>query len=120
MKTTPTFDIAKFWRFCAALRVDTKDRGLISLAWDDLFGCQKYFVEQIAIGLSEGIHSFIVLKGRQQGITTWDPYYALCYQCYQRSVTRARTAHQQPDRAAIAARRPRKTLALETGLMPAP
>ena len=56
---------------------------------------------------------------RQEGIVKWDPYYALCYQCYQRSVTRARTAHQQPDRAAIAARRPRKTLALETGLMPA-
>ena len=52
------------------LRVDTRDRGLISLAWDDLFGCQKYFVEQIAIGLSEGVHSFVVLKGRQMGITT--------------------------------------------------
>ncbi len=56
---------------------------------------------------------------RQQGIRTWDPYYALCYKCYQRSVTRAQLAPPQLDAAAIAARRPRKTLALETGLMPA-
>jgi hypothetical protein len=56
---------------------------------------------------------------RQEGIVKWDPYYALCYQCYQRSVTRAQRAHPQPDAAAIAACRPRKTLALETGLMPA-
>ncbi len=56
---------------------------------------------------------------RQEGITKWDPYYALCYKCYQRYITRAQTAPPQRDVAAIAARRPRKTLALETGLMPA-
>lgn len=65
-----SFDIAKFWRFCAALRVDTKDRGLISLGAADLFGCQRYFVEEIARGIDDGIHSFVVLKGRQLGITT--------------------------------------------------
>ncbi len=56
---------------------------------------------------------------RQEGILKWDPYYALCYQCYQRYVTRAQSAPPRPDAAAIAARRPRKTLALETGLMTA-
>jgi hypothetical protein len=56
---------------------------------------------------------------RQQGIATWDPYYALCYKCYQRYVTRGQAAPVQRDAAAIAARHPRKTLALETGLMPA-
>ena len=56
---------------------------------------------------------------RQEGIATWDPYYALCYKCYQRYVTRAQAAPVQRDAAAIAARHPRKTLALETGLMPA-
>ena len=56
---------------------------------------------------------------RQEGTATWDPYYALCYKCYQRYVTRAQAAPLQRDAAAIAAHRPRKTLALETGLMPA-
>ncbi len=56
---------------------------------------------------------------RQEGIATWDPYYALCYKCYQRYVTHAETAPAQRDAAAIAARRPRKELVLETGLMQA-
>ena len=56
---------------------------------------------------------------RQEGITKWDPYYALCYKCYQRYVTRAQSAPVLRDAAAIAARPPRKTLALETGLMTA-
>lgn len=56
---------------------------------------------------------------RQEGIAKWDPYYALCYKCYTRHITHAQAAPLQRDLAAIAARRPRKTLALETGLMPA-
>ena len=71
---------------------------------------------------------------RQEGIRKWDPYYALCYKCYQRYVTRAQApfdlAQGGPERsrgtepapqaeAATAADRPGRTLALETGLMPA-
>ncbi len=56
---------------------------------------------------------------RQEGIATWDPYYALCYKCYQRYITHAQMAPPLRDAAAIVARRPRKTLALETGLMTA-
>lgn len=56
---------------------------------------------------------------RQQGIARWDPYYALCYTCYQRHVSHAETAHRSPLAAEAAASRLHKTLALETGLMPA-
>ena len=56
---------------------------------------------------------------RQEGIAKWAPYYALCYKCYQRYVTRAQATLVQRDAAAIAARPPRKILALETGLMTA-
>lgn len=56
---------------------------------------------------------------RQEGIAKWAPYYALCYKCYQRYVTRAQAAPVQRDAAAIAARPPRRILALETGLMTA-
>ena len=56
---------------------------------------------------------------RQEGIIKWDPYYALCYKCYQHYFTRAQ-GEQVPQLAADAgADRRRRTPALETGLMPA-
>lgn len=36
----------------------------------DLLGTQRYVVNEIADGLEKGIHFFVILKGRQQGITT--------------------------------------------------
>ena len=59
-----------FWQFCSSLRIDTKEKGLITLAPENLLGTQRYVIEQIAFGLSEGIHYFVILKGRQLGITT--------------------------------------------------
>ena len=56
---------------------------------------------------------------RQEGIRKWDPYYALCYKCYQRYVTRAHGEQAPPAAAASAEDRSRRTLALETDLMPA-
>lgn len=56
---------------------------------------------------------------RHEGIRKWDPYYALCYKCYHRYVSRAQAAQAPPDATATAARRPDRTLALETGLLPA-
>jgi hypothetical protein len=56
---------------------------------------------------------------RQEGIRKWDPYYALCYKCYQRYITRAQGEPAPLAAAASAADHPRRTLALETDLMPA-
>jgi hypothetical protein len=56
---------------------------------------------------------------RSEGIRKWDPYYALCYKCYQRYVNRAQGAQETPAVAASAAGRQGRTPALETGLMPA-
>lgn len=56
---------------------------------------------------------------RAEGIRKWEPYYALCYKCYQRYVSRAEQAQAMPAAAAIAAGRPGRTLALETAPMPA-
>ena len=56
---------------------------------------------------------------RAEGIRKWEPYYALCYKCYQRYVTRAEAAQATQVAAATAVDRPDRTLALETGLMPA-
>ena len=65
-----TFNLKNFWDFCSALRVDTKELGEVSLAPDKVLGTQKYFIEEIAKGINEGCHYFVILKSRQIGITT--------------------------------------------------
>ena len=64
------FNLANFWKFCSALQVDTKELGLTTLNPKTLMGTQRYFIEEVAKGLDEGIHTFVILKGRQLGITT--------------------------------------------------
>ena len=56
---------------------------------------------------------------RQEGILKWDPYYALCYKCYQHYFTHAQGEQAPLVAAGTAADRRRNTPALETGLMPA-
>jgi hypothetical protein len=56
---------------------------------------------------------------RSEGLRKWDPYYALCYQCYQRYFNRAQGIPEIPAGAEAAADRQRRTPALETGLLPA-
>ena len=65
-----TFSLDNFKAFCATLRVDTKNKGEMLLSWENMMGTQRFFIEEIAKGINEGIHSFVALKGRQQGITT--------------------------------------------------
>ena len=64
-----TFDLRKFEKFCRELTVETKERGLQKLG-TQLLGTQKYLMQEIGKGLEEGKHFFVVLKGRQLGITT--------------------------------------------------
>jgi len=64
------FSVEKFWDFCATLRIDTKELGEIILTQDKITGTQRYFVEEIAEGLNRGIHTFVILKGRQVMCTT--------------------------------------------------
>ena len=56
---------------------------------------------------------------RQEGILKWDPYYALCYKCYQRYFSRAQGGPVPPVAAEHSAGHQGRTPALETGLMPA-
>ena len=62
------FDLQKFYRFCAQLRIEAKEKGLIRM--DHLLGTQTYVMEEVAKGLADDIHFFVILKGRQLGITT--------------------------------------------------
>jgi hypothetical protein len=61
---------ALFQDFLTHLKIDSKDFSEpISLA-DQMFGSQKEFMNQVCDGLDEGVKHVVVLKSRQQGIST--------------------------------------------------
>lgn len=63
------FDRQNFYRFCRQLRIESKEQGMITLG-ERLLGSQTYVMDEVARGLQDDIHFFVVLKGRQLGITT--------------------------------------------------
>ncbi len=63
------FDTKKFYQFCRHLKIESKEQGMITLG-QTLLGTQTYVIDEVAKGLEDDIHFFIVLKGRQLGITT--------------------------------------------------
>ncbi len=67
--TSEPFDLGEFHRFCEALEIESKEFGLITLG-SRFLGTQRYFFEEVFRGLNEGVHEFVVLKGRQLGIST--------------------------------------------------
>ena len=62
------FNLAQFYKFCSQLKIETKEQGLKKM--DVLLGTQTYVMDEIARGLQEDIHFYVILKGRQLGITT--------------------------------------------------
>ena len=62
------FNLQQFYKFCDNLKIESKERGLISL--NERLGTQTYVMNEIGDGLANGVHFFVILKGRQLGITT--------------------------------------------------
>ena len=62
------FNLKQFYAFCSELKIETKEQGLRKM--DNLLGTQTYVMDEIATGLENGVHFFVILKGRQLGITT--------------------------------------------------
>ena len=62
------FPTSAFTDFCTRMKIPSKDGGRMNLT--PLYGTQRYLLEQIAAGMERGIRDFVILKGRQQGITT--------------------------------------------------
>jgi len=62
------FDLNRFYNFCSHLKIETKEQGLRKM--DTLLGTQTYAMDEIAKGLEEDVHFFVILKGRQLGVTT--------------------------------------------------
>ena len=83
------FDLKQFYKFCSQLRIESKEKGLVPL--DPLLGTQTYVMDEIAKGLEDGVHFFVILKGRQLGITTislaLDLYWHFLHQGLQGTLT---------------------------------
>jgi hypothetical protein len=62
------FNLKHFYNFCKQLKIETKEQGLRKM--DHLLGTQTYVMDEIAKGLQDDVHFFVILKGRQLGITT--------------------------------------------------
>ena len=62
------FPRERFLKFCAALRIQSRDEGL---ALFKLLGSQIYILDEICKGLAEGISTFVILKSRQLGASTF-------------------------------------------------
>ncbi len=62
------FNLQHFYYFCKQLKIETKEQGLRKM--DNLLGTQTYVMNEIAKGLQDDVHFFVILKGRQLGITT--------------------------------------------------
>jgi len=57
-----------FEDFAAHLLIPSKEKGRAPLA--PLYGTQEYCLRELRAGLEAGVREFVVLKGRQQGLTT--------------------------------------------------
>ena len=62
----------QFLDWCSGLYIDSKDKGLIKFSPDVWYDSQKYVVDTIfdTIEQEPNVRTFIILKGRQEGITT--------------------------------------------------
>lgn len=62
------FNLKQFYQFCSQLQIETKEQGLKRMG--NLLGTQTYVMNEVKKGLAEDVHFFVILKGRQLGITT--------------------------------------------------
>ncbi|SRR6266567_365424 len=62
------FPTERFMAFLAKLKVQSKDYGLVPFR---LLGSQRYVLDNIVDGLARGVTTFVILKNRQAGISTF-------------------------------------------------
>ena len=68
-KSKTFFSLKKFRRFCDNLMIDTKEEHKPK-PLGQFMGTQRYMLEEINKGLKQGKRTFILVKGRQQGVST--------------------------------------------------
>src|SRR6266404_7113984 len=64
--------LARFLKFCEWVPIDPKEGGVMwhGIAWAILLSSQRYLIEEIFCGLSQGFHDFVIVKARQLGAST--------------------------------------------------
>jgi hypothetical protein len=62
------FPREKYLRFIKHLKVQSRDYGLVPFR---LLGSQRYTLDEVCKGLEEGVTTFVILKSRQIGMTTF-------------------------------------------------
>jgi hypothetical protein len=62
------FPRERFLGFCKMLKVITKDFGMIPFT---MLGTQTYVLDEMCRGIEEGITTFVILKARQLGMSTF-------------------------------------------------
>jgi hypothetical protein len=92
-----SFDLKSFYRFCNALKIDTKEQGELYLG-KSLLGTQTMLVNEIAAGMEEGIRNFVTLKCRQIGISTVSLAFDLFWIFKYRAISGALVTHDEPSR----------------------
>lgn len=74
------FPTEKFLTFLSHLKVQSKDFGLVPFK---MLGSQRYLLREIEAGLAEGVTTFVILKARQLGISSFflalDMYWAFAH-----------------------------------------
>ena len=62
------FPRARFLAFLGRLRIQTKDFGLVPMS---LLGTQSYVLDEMCAAIDRGVTTFMILKARQLGMTTF-------------------------------------------------
>ena len=91
------FDLKGFYRFCNALKIDTKEQGEIYLG-RSLLGTQTWVTNEIAAGMENGVRNFVTLKCRQIGISTISLAFDLYWIFKYRAISGALVTHDEPSR----------------------
>jgi hypothetical protein len=94
------FDLKSFYRFCNALKIDTKEQGEIYLG-KSLMGTQTWVINEITKGMDEGIRNFVTLKCRQIGISTISLAFDLFWLFRYRAINGMLVTHDEPARDAF-------------------
>lgn len=91
------FDVTRFRAFATALRIDTKEYGIISLG-KKFLGTQEWVLRAMVSGLEDGVHDFTTLKCRQIGISTLSLAFDLYWIFKFRGLSGALAVHDEPTR----------------------
>ncbi len=62
------FPKERFLAFCKRLRIQSRDHGIVLF---EFLGTQTYLLEEMIEGLNRGVTTFVILKNRQAGISTF-------------------------------------------------